>query len=593
MTCPSCHKESNPASRVCPYCGQYMGGEPPAPLQRGEAVPVYDDSDYWAQPRQMPGKKQVRRKQKRRSQRGRRRGPRRENYRGVMINWAMVGLVTLLLLFAAALGGYVYLMVTPGGQLIMARMGRDANADAYWALGTELLDQGYVSRSVSTYEHALSLDPEHPQLKERLMLLAEGYEAAGQAEMAEAAYVRIYSQVAPEDPIGYRNAIRLMLLREDGIAQAVDLMRVAAEKTGDGSFATQRASMAPLPPTATKPAGPYMLTQKIGFESPQGYEIYYATGQEQLPEEGQLYTQPLVLEEGVHTFRAVCVSSQLISDEMSVRYVISLPSPPAPKANLAPKAYDGVRTVKLRDMETDTKDPMKKNRLFYTLDGRPANINSPEYVGEPITLPGGRVTLQAVAVNGYGKVSNQMVVPYTINKVKTKPFFGGKDEFGKLSLMKTSYDAFVAIYGEPQSSQVIEDDAVAGENKLLRYPWGEARFCQLDVGGRLYEIKTTDPGMPGPRGGKVGMELTDIYALYRDSGQPPNSRGDRGIYYHIADGYANFFAREGDPNSGELLYVATLFDVTASTRLLSYQIEGGKVSSISLRYVDRKISNVQ
>ena len=336
-----------------------------------------------------------------------------------------------------------------------------------------------------------------------------------------------------------------------------------------------------------------MLAQTIGFESPQGYEIYYATGEEQLPEEGTLYTEPLLLGEGVHTFRAVCVSSvPLISDEMKVRYVISLPSPPAPKANLAPKTYEGVRYVKLRDMETDKKDPMKKTRLYYTLDGRPATVDSPEYLGEPIRLPGGRVTLQAIAVNGYGKVSNQMVVQYTIKNVKWKSFFDGKDEMAKLSLMKTTLEQFTALYGEPRSSTQVEDDAVAGECRLLIYPWGEARFCQLDMGGRLYDIKTSDTGMTGPRGSKVGMALEEVYALYQDRGQPANSRGDRGLYYDLADGYANFFASDEDPRTGRLLYVATLFDVTASTRLLTYEIEGGKVASIQLRYVDRKLSNV-
>lgn len=593
MLCHHCGKESDPVSRVCPYCGRYMGGEPEEKPLLGEAVPIYDDSDYWAEPRRAPIRHSERQKQKRRLSRSKRKPRRKDGYRRFMINWAMVGLVIGILLFVSILGGYVYLKMTPNGQLILARMGREASADAYWTLGTELLDQGYIARAVGTYEHALNLEPDHPKLQDKLMLLAEGYEAAGMAEQAEAVYVRIYTSVSPKDPIGYRNAIRLMLQREDGIAQATDLMQLAFEKTEDASFETQRAGLVPLPPTATKPAGPYMLAQTIGFESPQGYAIYYATGDEQLPEEGTLYTEPLLLGEGVHNFRAVCVSSiPLISDEMKVRYVISLPSPPAPKCNLAPKSYEGVRYVKLRDMETDTKDPLKKTRIYYTLDGRPANADSPEYLGEPIKLPGGKVTLQAVAINGYGKMSNQMVVQYTIKNVKWKGFFDGSDEMARLSLMKTTLKDFVGLYGEPESNTKVEDDAVAGECRLLTYPWGEARFCQIDDGGRLYDIKTRDAGMTGPRGSKVGMALEDVYALYRDMGQPANTRGDRGIYYDLVEGYANFVASENDPRSGELLYVATLYDETASTRLLTYQVEAGKVTSIQLRYVDRKLSNV-
>ena len=180
MICSRCNKESNPQSRICPYCGQFMGDEA-APLIAGDAVPVYDDSDY--RPKERSGKS-ARQKRKsagrRKKQSGRADAKRRkkENYRRPMINWAMVALVLAIVGFAAALGSYVYLQLTPNGQLILARMGRDASADAYWELGGEYLDQGYIGRSVETYEKALSMQPEHPELVNRLMLLAEAYETA-------------------------------------------------------------------------------------------------------------------------------------------------------------------------------------------------------------------------------------------------------------------------------------------------------------------------------------------------------------------------------------------------------------------------------
>lgn len=570
-----------------------MGKEPAPAPEVGEAVPVYDDSDYWAPARSAPKAKQLRSKASRGKRRSRQKRPAgKENYRRRMVNWAMVGLVMLILLFVSVVGGYIYLKVTPGGQLILARLGREASADAYWALGTELLDQGYISRSISTYEQALDLQPEHPELVKKLMLLGEAYEAGGQQDKAEEVYERIYSKLAPSETIGYVNAIRLMLQREDGLDKAVDLMLKAAEKTGDESFLAQRASMVPLPPTAMTTGGSQLITTTVGFVSPQGYPIYYAAGNETLPEDGKLFTEPFDIGEGIHVFRAVCVSSKLVSDEMSVRYIVSLPSPPAPKANLAAKEYQGSRSVKLRDMETDTKDPKKKNRLYFSLDGRPATQDSPEYTGEAIKLPGGRVTLHAIAVNGYGKVSNQLTQLYTIRNVPYNKYFNGSDEFQKLRLMKTSYEDFVGIYGEPQGSEPIEDDAVGAVCTLARYPWGEARFARIDTGNMLYQIKTSDSGMTGPRGIQVGAQLTDVYAKFRDMGQPPNARGDRGLYYDLKEGYANFVATENDPTSGRLLYVATLFDKTSSTRLLSFEVEAGRVKSIDLRYVDRKLSNV-
>ena len=133
---------------------------------------------------------------------------------------------------------------------------------------------------------------------------------------------------------------------------------------------------------------------------------------------------------------------------------------------------------------------------------------------------------------------------------------------------------------------------MAGVSTSARYQWGEARFVMLDIGNTLYQIDTTDPNMKGPRGARVGMDMVDVTKLFRDMGQPPNDRGDRGIYYDIKDGYANFTASPDDPTTGTLRYVASLFDETANTRLLTFEIKAGKVSRITLRYVDRKISNV-
>ncbi|NLC31879.1 MAG: hypothetical protein GX781_01090 [Clostridiales bacterium] len=570
-------------------------GERVTPIIPGDSVPLYDDSDYRAgggrKQKAKSHRRQDKRKRKDAGGRAAAKRRRRQNYKAPMINWAMIALILLIFSFVMALGSYIYLEVTPGGQLILARMGRDANADAYWSLGTEYLDQGYIARSISTYEQALSLEPQHPQLIDRLMMLAEAYEAASMQDDAEDIYVRIYSSLAPDSPLGYRNVIRLML-QQERLNEAVELMKIAAEKTGDDSFVKQRASLVPLAPTATVSAGRYLISQTVKFVSPQGYDIYYTTGNGPLPEQGILYDGPIMLGEGSHSFRAVCISTALMSDEMSVKYIVTLPSPPAPKANLSPSAYDGVRSVRLRDMEDDKKDLKKINTLYYTIDGTPPSIDSPRYVGEPIKLAGGRTNLRAVAVNGYGKVSNELNNIYTINKVPFKRYFNGEDEFSKFTLMKTTYEDFIKLYGQPISVEEIVDDAVSGSTTAAEFAFGYARFVQTDIGRLIYFIKTSDPGMSGPRGSKVGMDMTEVTALFRDMGQLPNDRGDRGIYYDIENGRAAYKVASDDPSSGELTYLATLFKEIAYTRNLVYDIIGGKVNSMTLSHIDKKVSNI-
>ena len=87
------------------------------------------------------------------------------------INWAKIRLTVVILLILSMMVGYVYLKTTDTGQLILARMGREADADALWTLGTEYLDQGYIERSISTYELAWKQEPERDDLYEKLLML--------------------------------------------------------------------------------------------------------------------------------------------------------------------------------------------------------------------------------------------------------------------------------------------------------------------------------------------------------------------------------------------------------------------------------------
>lgn len=594
MICNHCKRESDPASRICPYCGKFMGDEE-APILAGEAVPVYDDSDY--RPKDHPGKSKhskKRRQTRRKKTSGRADAKRRrkENYRRPMINWAAVALVILIFGFALGVGAYVYLQLTPNGQLILARMDREASPDAYWTLGGEYLDQGYIARSVETYEKALALNPEHPQLVDKLMLLAEAYETASRQKDAEEIYTRIYKELAPTSPNGYKNAIRLML-QQNRQSEAAELMKEAAEETGDDSFLKQRAGMVPLPPTATVASGRYLISKTVEFVSSQGYQIYYTTGGGELPETGIVYTGPINLGEGTHSFRAVCVASELVSDPMEVKYVVTLPTPPAPKSNLSAGSYNGARSIRLRDMEEDKKDPLKAVTIYYTLDGTPPSAeDSPRYVGEPIELAGGKTIVRAISVNGYGKVSNEMNVEYDIKNKPFKKYFNADDEFAKFTLMKTDYEAFVALYGQPDRFDKVEDEDMTGQSYEAIYSWGEARFVESDIGRLIYYINTDDSSMIGPRGVKVGMDMVDITAQFRDMGQLPNDRGDRGIYYNIASGRAAYKVASDDPTTGELSYMATLFKDTDYTRLLNIEIQAGKAVRITFSHVGHKVSNI-
>lgn len=582
MKCGLCGQESDAASRVCPSCGAYMGEKPP---DAEAAVPGNPPDLSWGlrpAAARRPGGKPRRRRQKRRS-----RLTRKNTYQSRMVNWVKVGVFALALLVLLAAAAFIWLKVSAPGQLILARMGRDANADAYWALGTEYLDQGYVRRSIASYLQAEAKAPERPDLGEKLLLLAEAYEAAGQMADAERVYTRIYTELDKKNAAAYRQAIGI-LLEQDRQPEAVALMQKAYEETGDLGFFNQRSALVPLPPTASLPSGRHMFSKNVSFLSSQDYDIFYTTGEGPLPESGTLFTEPITLNEGTYNFRAVAVSSQLVSDEMSIRYTITLPTPMAPKTNMESKTYPRPIRVSLRIVDED-----KEVELYYTIDGTKPTVDSPRYTGEPILLPGGRVLLRAIAVNRYGKRSNEMVVEYKIEAGFKKYFRAEDDQFSQFTLNKTSMDQFVKQFGEPDTREEMEDDAVGGAVTKAVYPWGEARFYQGGEDGLvLYHVDTNSTSMKGPRGSGVGMRMEEVTSRFRDMGQLPNDRGDRGIYYDLVEGYARFTVASDDPLTGVLEYVYA-GSPDSTTTILQYRIEHGRVQSVLMRFVNRRLSMVQ
>ena len=582
MICGNCKKESDPASRVCPYCGRFMGAESSA-----FDPPENTDEAYIRRTWTTRNKKKPASANKVRRKRGRRRRPvrKKNTYQKPMVNWVKLGAFALALLLFAVAGAFIWQRVTPSGQLFMARMGRDANAEAYWAVGTEYLDQGYIARAVEAYLTALEKEPERPDLGDKLLLLAEAYEAAGNTGEAEAVYTRVFTELKKEDPVAYRQTISIMQSQER-LLEAVSLMQLAYEKTGDDSFFNQRSQLVPLPPEASLPAGRHVYSKTLEFISPQGYDIFYTTGDGLLPETGTLYKEPITLDEGAYSFRAVSVSSELVSDEITIRYTITFPSPMAPKANMASQSYDRPIKVSLRVVDED-----KEVDLYYTIDGSRPSLDSPQFTGDPILLPGGRVILRAIAVNRYGKISNELNIEYKIN-ARFNKYFRSDDKFKEFTLLKTTREQFYTRYGKPDSEAQPPDDAVSGIVTQANYPWGEARFVVGEEGDLLYNIETASPEMTGPRGTKVGMTLKDVTDKFRDMGQLPNKRGDRGIYYDMAEGYARYTVGSDDPLTGMLRYMY-VGGPDGTSNVLSYTIKDGRVTNISLRFVSRKLSLVE
>lgn len=621
MICERCRKEATNGAHICPHCGsplrQYTGQSGVAAIRQGRAYtppPVYQKpvdpenvfhdsgaSRYYTRGNTPTAESDAAgqdRAQKKRAVQRHAHGQQANRHKGAAgrgVNTAMVLAVLICVLMVSAVGLFIVgIRTTPGHLFLMnavqgdeekeaqvvVMIGEEAAAKSLWKIGTDQIDQGYIDRSIETYQRAYELYPDIEGLYDYLLLLAEAYEAAGRISDAEGVYHLLYTEVDKTNPLSYRYAISIMMDQER-LFEATDLMKLAYENTGEMSFKSQRDQLVPHAPSASLQAGQHTLAQVTELKSDQDYDIYYLINDDvsELPEGGILYTEPIQLPEGVYNIRAVCVSSALISDEITVKYTIRMPSASAPKARLAPGEYDRQQRVYLYALDEEGKQStLEKEGLtvYYTIDGTMPNSDSPVYTDEGILLPGGRVKLRAVSVNQYGKVSNELVMDYRINVPYKKFFRDEDDQFKGFTVGKTTYEQFKKLYGAGQEEEVEDANVIAGKGIKVTYEWGEARFVKES--GVLYHLSTNYASMIGPRNTKIGMSLNEVTSLYRDMGQVANAKGNRSLYYDEYTGTGKYWKESDTFARVEYTYLREDGGVTT----LTYRFKGGQVTSISM-----------
>lgn len=445
------------------------------------------------------------------------------------VNWVHVGLAGVTVVLLAVVGVMLYMANTPGGQRMMARMGREANSTALWEVGEEKYDTGDVENAIAMFRRAMEQDGEDNVNVPGVVTMATAYESLGMVDEAEALYRYLYTEVVPSAAEPYTNTIRIML-SQGRDAEAAELMRTAYQNTGSTMFYTQRRELLPQPPEVNVTAGTYDHARELMIRSPEGYDVYYTLSEDAvLPQDGVLFTNPIYMDEGFWRVRAVAVNDELISNELSAVYRIVMPSPGTPECNLAPNTYSKRIPVKLRKNPDNEKDD--DIIIYYTIDGSMPNEDSPIYDGEAIQMPAGNVTLQAIAVNKYGKASNTFS---RLFKFDTRPLplkaYTTEDTCNGVELYNTTLEQFQAKYGMETSQEIVTLANYDEPGVQCHYRWGYAAFVRERGISRLVELYLTDSTLKGPRGTETGMTETAVIGKFRDMGQVASPSGNRGLY---------------------------------------------------------------
>lgn len=502
-------------------------------------------------------------------------------YNRRMINWARMLVVIIVLVILLVVGVLMYLYNSQAGQRLLARAGIHTTSAALWEVGEEKMNVGDIEGAIEDFIAAAEIDGAEDVSIPGLLMLGSAYEVIDDYEHAEQVYRIIFTDLAPSVSDSYTNCVRIML-QEGRDKEAAELLKTAYQNTGNEAFRTQRAEIIPQPPEASVTAGYYEQEKELVLVSPQGYDVYYTFDTEaKLPEEGILFTQTLLLDEASWNLRAVCVSGDLVSNELSGIYRISMPSPQQPYANLAPNAYKKRKQVQLwASIEEHVRDNIT---IYYTIDGSQPNADSPIYDGTPFWIPSGRAYLKAVSVNEYGKASNTLEVEYKIEqKPYPKTIYSTDDTANGLRLNTTTYEDFTAKFGASTGEmEVSESNYFTGDLVKYPYSWGYAVFNRIRGHQVLIELYFTDITFKGPRSTAIGDTLESVVGQYRDCGQVESPSGNRGLYGEAYNGYGRILKQD----DGSKIVRYQCYTVDSTTWQLDYICTDDVVTAIDMLYI--------
>lgn len=446
--------------------------------------------------------------------------------------------IFLLLLAITSAGGYL-LFGTEDGHLLMAQWNWSlAPTDAYVTLGRELHDQAYFTRSLEKLQVAIDREPDNV---DALVLMGQDYTELGRIDEAKAIYESLINDIAPNHPGAYRNLIKIY--QQQGYnAEALDLMKTASEKaiTNTQEFEVMLREYTPTTPTFNMQEGRYNTEIDVLITVPEGQTVYYSLDGTDPSESGMIYEAgtKIHVPEGKMTIKAIGFTENgTPSEQISADYTVIIPTPSAPKANIASGKLKKSVKVALRSGD-DPNDPNYSPivAFYYTLDGRPATTDATLYdPDEQIQLPIGDCTLRAIGIAENGKQSYEMVVTYDVEG-NLKRMFRSEDTFKGMELYSTSYDRFTKNWGTPESYEVLPEDqwySPEMESYEAVYDWGTARFLIKKEGAKpvLYALDTTNSKMTAPRSTKIGMDGSDVVDKFRDLGYPDRDElGNRLLY---------------------------------------------------------------
>jgi tetratricopeptide (TPR) repeat protein len=279
--------------------------------------------------------------------------------------------------------------------IIMMHQKNASSFDYQLAKAESALNEGNTDTAAQYYKSAMNLDSTNVDVRIRLAKLY----------MAKLDYddaLVLYSEIIELDPANadaYRNMIAIYEAKNDVDSVLALKAKVTEAAALDlyGDYNTSAKLLALFSdydisePSFDQKSGTYEGTMEVSIAADADYEIYYTLDGSDPAEYGNLYSEPITLDEGEsYELKAVCLNKKgIYSDVSSAHYTIETPAPDMPV--VTPDGGDYTEET-LVSIEVPT-----GCSAYYTWDGTDPNITSNLYSG-PVPIPEGNHVFSVVLI---------------------------------------------------------------------------------------------------------------------------------------------------------------------------------------------------
>ena len=262
--------------------------------------------------------------------------------------------------------------------------------------GEKALNAGNYTEAENKFTQAIHKNKKRP---EAYTGLANVYKAQDELDAAEAVFLNVLKDQNSNADL--YEATGKCYLDTDQAAKIPDLL--------DESSSSVKKALSEYiieVPEFSLEEGSFDEVQQVSLSSEED-QIYYTTDGSQPSTSSTKYTEPILLNEGENTVKAISVNKKGIpSLTVTKTYNIDIPVADAPAVTPSTGQYEQAMKITIQVPDGYT--------AYYTTDGTTPSESSNTYL-EPFDMPEGKTVLQVVLINGQGKMSQITTRSYELD----------------------------------------------------------------------------------------------------------------------------------------------------------------------------------